>query len=223
MKSSIAITAALGLGLLAVPAVASATTGHTTGSSAHCNTDWYQNPDEGNLKPKQLRSGMLFDGPSLAHHKTAVTLATVPNTVAVVTAGQVVGTKPLLKLETSSPYSTVNKGTTGWWSSKITTGPGSQNQPVASPADLAGLAPYGQATTVVSFGVGYANDTGNKALVTAVYFGRRYSLACAPAWQPPAHHKPTPGPKPTHTAPDTTAPGEAPAPTPVHSDLPVTG
>ena len=218
----IAITAALGLAFLAVPAAASAHTGASTAHRATCNADWYQNPDETALKPKQLRDGMLFDGPSLAHHKTDVTLATAPPLVGLAAQVQA-GVAPPLKLETS-PYSTINKTTGGWWSSKIAaTGEGGQNHPVASLHDLVGLWQYTADTQIVSFGIGYANDTGNRALVTAVIFGRRYSLACAPVWQPPAHHRPAPRSKPTHIDPPAGTPGEAPVPTPVNSDLPVTG
>ena len=214
----------------AAPAAAYATTGHTAGSDgpATCNADWYVNPDEAALKPKQLPQGMLFDGPSLIHHKPAATytLKNVPANGAFA-AHVYAGARPLFKMETSNPYSTINKSATGkWWSSKIAASePGGQSNPVDSPADLIGKFTYTESTTVVSFGVGYGNDTGNKALVRVVKFGGQvYRLACRP------QHHPTPTPTPTDTgtpsptpSPTESTPGEAPAPTPVNSDLPVTG
>ena len=215
--------------MLAVPAVASAHTGtHTSGTASHtkCNADWYVNPDETALKPKQLPRGLLFDGPSLIHHKTSgYTLKNVP-TNGTFAAHVYAGARPLFKMETSNPYSTINKSATGkWWSSKIAASElGGQSNPVDSPADLIGKYTYTETTTVASFGVGYGNDTGNKALVTAIRFGSHfYSLACRPH-----HPKPTPTPSTSDTGtptptPSESTPGEAPAPTPVNSDLPVTG
>ena len=226
-KTLAAFLAAGTLTALAAPATAYAHT-HTAGSdSPKCNADWYVNPDETALKPKQLRSGLLFDGPSLIHHKSSgYTLKNVPLNGAFV-AHVYAGAMPLFKMETSSPYSTINKSATGkWWSSKIAASePGGQSNPVGSPAELIGKFTYTDATTVVSFGLGYGNDTGNKALVRVVKFGKQvYRLACRP------QHHPTPTPTPTDTgtpsptpSPTESTPGEAPAPTPVNSDLPVTG
>jgi hypothetical protein len=219
-----ALIAAGALTALGAPATAYAYTADD-GGSAKCNADWYVNPDETALQPKQLRGGLLFDGPSLIHHQTSgYTLKTVP-TDGNFAAHVYAGARPLFKMETSNPYSTVNKSATGkWWSSKIAASePGGQSNPVDSPADLIGKYTYTEATTVASFGLGYGNDTGNKALVTAVKFGSHvYRLACRP------HHQPTPTPTSTDTGtptptPTTSTPGEAPAPTPVNSDLPVTG
>lgn len=226
---AVAASAAIGTAALAVPIAASATTTHAT-HGTRCNADWYQNADETSLKPKQLRSGMLFDGPSLIHHApgAAYTLASVP-TDGAFSARLFTGVLPLFKLETTNPYSTVNKTSGGYWSSKIATGPGSQGDPVASPADLVGKGTYTDSTTILSFGVGYANDTGNKALVRSVTFGaHRYSLGCRPD-----HPKPTPtpsdsgsaspSPSSSPTSEPSTPPGEAPAPTPVPGNLGVTG
>jgi hypothetical protein len=226
MRKIIAISVTVGA-VMAVAPVAYAST-HTAGGggSAKCNADWYVNPDETALKPKQLPQGLLFDGPSLIHHKSsAYTLKNVPTNGAFA-AHVYAGARPLFKMETSNPYSTINKSATGkWWSSKIAASdPGGQSDPVDSPADLIGKFTYTEATTVASFGVGYGNDTGNKALVVAVSFGGHvYRLSCRPK------HHPTPTPTPTDTGTPTptpsasTSPGEAPAPTPVNSDLPVTG
>jgi hypothetical protein len=224
MRTLLAISVTVGAVMAAAP-VAYATT-HTDGAAdKKCNADWYQNPDEISLKPKQLPQGMLFDGPSLAHHVpgAAYTLATVP-TNGGINAKLLAGVLPLFEMETSTPYSTLNKTPAGkWWSSKIPSGAGSQGEPVDSPADLVGKGSYTGGTTIMSIGVGYANDTGNKALVTSVRFGSHlYWLGCKPD-----HPKPTPTPTDTGTptpTPSTSTPSsEAPAPTPVKSDLPVTG
>jgi hypothetical protein len=225
MRKILAISVTAGA-VMAVAPVAYANTHQTGGGSATCNRDWYVNPDEAALKPKQLRSGLLFDGPSLIHHKSpAYTLKNVPTSGAFA-ARVYAGARPLFKLETSVPYSTINKSATGtWWSSKIPASePGGQSNPVDSPADLIGKFTYTEATTIASFGVGYGNDTGNKALVASVSFGGQdYRLACRPH-----HHEPTPTPTTSDTGtptptPTTSTPGEAPVPTPVNSDLPVTG
>ena len=225
-KTLAAFLAAGTLTALAAPATAYAHT-HTSGGdgSAKCNADWYVNPDETALKPKQLRTGFLFDGPSLIHHQTSgYTLKNVP-TNGTFAAHVYAGSRPLFKVETSSPYSTINKSAEGkWWSSKIAASePGGQSNPVGSPADLIGKFTYTDSTTVVSFGLGYGNDTGNKALVAAVKFGGRvYGLACRPQHHPTQTPTPTGTPSPT-PSPTESTPGEAPAPTPVNSDLPVTG
>jgi hypothetical protein len=225
MRKILAISVTVGA-VMAVAPAAYANTHSTGGGSATCNKDWYQNPDEASLKPKQLPQGMLFDGPSLIHHApgAAYTLATVPANGGV-HAKLLTGVLPLFKMETTAPYSTVNKTPAGkWWSSKVASGAGSQSEPVDSPADLVGAGTYTSATTILSFGAGYANDAGNKALVTSVRFGRHlYWLGCKPG-----HSTPTPTPNTSDTGtptptPTTSTPGEAPAPTPVNSDLPVTG
>lgn len=190
------------------------TIGHQAGASAvqpshpaPCCThdDWYVNDDETDLKPEQTPFGMLFDGPSLIHHAlTPVTLADAPEDGAF--GGHLFhGSMPLFKLETHLPYSTINKTSGGYWSSKIATGPGSQAIPVAHIADLAPLAPYTDATVVYSFGVGYAHDTGNKALVSWVaYGGHKYDLGCPP---------PSPSTSPSASASPTSSPVGTPTPT----------
>jgi LPXTG-motif cell wall-anchored protein len=166
--------------------------------------DWYVNPNEEALLPEQLEDGLLFDGPSLVHHSTNHTLATVP-TDGTFDATVETGVAPPFKMETWDPYSTLNKTADGkWWTTKIATGDGSSSAPVDSPADLIGkswtddsdgtMQTYTDATTVFSFGVGYANDTGNKALVSSItYDGEKYDLTCWP-------------PEPTTTASATAAP-----------------
>jgi hypothetical protein len=218
-KLLVTMIAAGAITAVAPAAYASPQTSNTTGH-ATCNADWYVNPDESALKPKQLPPGLLFDGPSLIHHKTSgYTLKNVPANGGF-TAHVYAGAEPLFKMETSNPYSTINKSATGkWWSSKIAaSSPGGQSDPVDSPADLIGKYTYTETTTVTSFGVGYGNDTGNKALVTSVSFGGHvYQLACRP------HQSPTPTPTPSETP---TAPsgndGES-TPTGMPSGAPETG
>ena len=228
MRSLLAISVTVGAVMTVAP-VAYATT-HAAGTAdTKCNADWYQNPDEASLKPKQLPKGMLFDGASLAHHAPGAvyTLATVP-TNGDIHAKLLAGVPPLFKMETSTPYSTINKTSAGkWWSSKIASGAGSQSEPVDSPAELVSKGTYTDSTTILSIGVGYANDTGNKALVTGVRFGRHhYWLGCKsdrPTPTPTPSSSDTGTPTPSPTASETTPPSEAPVPTPVNSDLPVTG
>jgi len=220
MRRILAMAGVVAAAMLAIaPATyASAQTG-STGDHSTCNADWYVNPDETALKPKQLRRGMLFDGPSLIHHKPAAayTLTHVPNSG--FQAHLFKGVLPLFKLETTAPYSTINKTADGkWWSSKIASGEGSQGQPASSPADLVGKWNYTAATTILSFGVGYANDAGNTALVTSVSFdGHVYSLGCRP-------HKPSHSPTPTpSTTPTSPSGGGGSTPTTVPSGAPQTG
>lgn len=160
---------------------------------SNCLTGWYVNPDENgdgdpagddtDLRPTQQVDGLLFDGPSLMHHATSYTLESVPTDGSFV-ANVSVGVAPLFKMETLNQYSTINKTADGkYWSSKITaTDPGGQNNPVATPADLIGLwSGYTTSTQVFSFGVGYANDAGNTALVSSITFaGTTYDLTCEP-------------------------------------------
>jgi LPXTG-motif cell wall-anchored protein len=167
--------------------------------TSDCLTGWYVNWDEGgdvpdtpsktepDLRPEQTEDGLLFDGPSIVHHQTSYSLATLPTDgtfVADVTAG----VPPLFKVETLNPYSTLNKTADGkWWSSRIAaSNPGGQSNPVNTPADFLGKATthpdvYDAETTVFSFGVGYANDTGNSATVSSITFaGTTYDLTCKP-------------------------------------------
>jgi hypothetical protein len=149
-----------------------------------CNSGWYVNGDEVALLPEQKPGGFLFDGPSLVHRALAVpvSLATAPLNGAF-TATVEVGVAPLFKMETTAPYSTINKTGAGkYWSSKIASGAGSQSAPVDTLAALGALAPYTADSKVYSFGVGYANDTGNRALVKTITFGgSTFDLACVPA------------------------------------------
>jgi hypothetical protein len=167
------------------------------------------NQDEVSLLPLQTPAGFVFDGPSLVHHQADV-LLTALNGVDF-EAEVMLGVAPLFKVETS-PYSTLNYvGGGKWWSSRIAPGDeGGQDHPV-TPAVMATLpiidkswddaTSYDPDTRVISFGVGYANDTGNKALVSSITFlGQTYDLTCTPATSPPAS---TP---PVTTAPPTTAP-----------------
>jgi LPXTG-motif cell wall-anchored protein len=190
----------LGLTLALTGLVVALAPAHATTLPAACNTGWYVNPDETALKPVQQQTGFLFDGPSLIHHATTGALshaATDGSFVATVRTG----VAPLFKFETSKPYSTINKTSAGlYWSSKIASGDGSQAAPV-SLTKLATLAPYTAETVLISFGVGYANDTGNSALVVSVtYAGHVYLLGCKPSVPPTT----------TTTAPPTTTKTTAP-------------
>jgi hypothetical protein len=158
--------------------VALATVAGTPANAASCSTNtqagWYVNPDETALQPTWTPAGLLLDGPSLIHHAVtgAVLLADLKPGAFTDTGLQ--GVRPLLKYETAAPYSTVNQVTSGvdsFWSSKLAvTADGGQDHPEPI-AVLAGLAPYTPTTTVATFGVGYATDSGNKDTVTAVTFG----------------------------------------------------
>jgi LPXTG-motif cell wall-anchored protein len=203
------VAATIGLtGLVATSTAAQATT------APPCNASWYVNPDETALKPVQEKTGFLFNGPSLIHHATSGLLsnaATDGSFVATVKTG----VAPLFKFETSKPYSTINKTSAGlYWSSKIASGEGSQALPVTL-AKLATLAPYTAETVLISFGVGYANDTGNTALVVSLtYGGQVYLFSCKPpVTTPPA----TTTTKPPVT---TTKPSTTPPPTTTKSTVP---
>ena len=153
-----------------------------------CSTGWYVNDDEASLMPDQTEDGLVFDGPSLIHHATDYSLGSAPNNGSF-TSKNVTGVKPLFKMETSAPYSTVNKTSDGkFWSSKVPAGTdGAQDNPVSSLADLVGKWNYTSSTRVSTFGVGYANDTGNKATVTSITFGSKtYDMTCKPKPTPTA-------------------------------------
>jgi LPXTG-motif cell wall-anchored protein len=192
--------------LTSITAAGAATNEDPIPVESACLQGWYVNPDEVPLLPEQLEDGLLFNGPSLVHRSTSHTLATVP-TDGTFDATVETGVAPLFKMETMSPYSTLNKTAAGkWWTTEIVTGDGSSSAPVDSPTEFIGKWTYTDATTVFSFGVGYANDTGNKALVSSItYGGEKYDLTCRPS-------------EPTTTASATAAPvSEAVA------TLPVTG
>jgi hypothetical protein len=224
---------ALGLGFLIAliyghPASATGQSSHQPAPCCTTAPEWYVNGDETALKPTQQLYGLLFDGPSLIHHAVVpeVALKDAPTDGAF--GGHLFhGSMPLFKMETHNPYSTVNKTVGGYWSSKIATGPGSQASPVATLADLAALAPYGDTTTVYSFGVGYANDHGNAMLVSWISFGgHKYELKCPKPSPSPSASSPspsviptTPG-SPTPTQPEPTTPGATLPPT---TDAPTPG
>jgi len=169
---------AFGVTLTLTGAATAATAPKTT---LDCLPGWYVNPDETNLLPVQQPDGLLFDGPSLIHHAASGKLTAAAGDGTFTVDGGPVGALPLFKFETSAPYSTINKTVDGlYWSSKIPTGVGSQSSPTTL-ATLAGTAPYTSDTTLLSFGVGYANDKGNKVVVTSVIYDKHtYSFACAP-------------------------------------------
>lgn len=176
-----------------------------------CTTapEWYVNDDETALKPTQQPLGLLFDGPSLIHHAVApVALASAPTDGAF--GGHLFhGSMPLFKMETHLPYSTINKMAGGYWSSKIVSGAGSQSMPLATLAEFVGKATsnggYTEATVIYSFGVGYANDTGNKALVSWVsYGGHKYDLKCPKPSPSPSLSSASPTPSPSVASPTPT-------------------
>jgi hypothetical protein len=169
---------AFGVTLTLTGAATAATAPKTT---LDCLPGWYVNPDETNLLPVQQPDGLLFDGPSLIHHAASGKLTAAAGDGTFTVDGGPVGALPLFKFETSAPYSTINKTVDGlYWSSKIPTGVGSQSSPTTL-ATLAGTAPYTSDTTLLSFGVGYANDKGSKVVVTVlIYNEHKYSFACVP-------------------------------------------
>jgi len=236
------------VGALAMSGPAQATEiGYSPTGSANCPnaSGWYVNVDENgdgqptadtvDLRPEQKPAGFLFNGPSIIHHHTAsptgIKLADVE--AGSFTAALKVGALPLFKMETANPYSTVNVTAGGkFWSSKIGAADvGGQSNPVDTAGDLVGLWNYTAATVVGTFGVGYAKDTGNSALVKSVTFdGKIYPLACYPP-SPSPSASPTPSSSPSPSASATaTQPGPtAPAPLPTGGagisgpSLPVTG
>jgi LPXTG-motif cell wall-anchored protein len=132
------------------------TPAQATTSVSTCSPGWYVNPDETGALAEAATDGSF-------------------------TAQVATGVAPLFKFETSKPYSTINKTSAGlYWSSKIVSGVGSQADPTTL-AKLATLSPYTAETVLVSFGVGYANDTGNTATVTSVTYAKvTYSFVCTP-------------------------------------------
>lgn len=171
-------------GGIAVMGVLASSPAQATGDKKHtptCGipTGWFVNGDEQALKPKQTWEGLLFEGPSIIHHAVSPVISLKDGyDGGFMTSGHVQGVKPLFKLETTAPYSTVNKVGDKWWSSKIPSGDGSQSHPV-SLSVLATKAPYTASTKITTFGVGYANDTGNKAIVTLIWYGKsKHDMKC---------------------------------------------
>jgi hypothetical protein len=209
-------------GLSASPAAAT-TAPHPLESD--CHQGWYVNPDEEHLLPEQTEAGFLFDGPSLIHRAiTQVKLADAKG--ASLTADVATGVAPLFKFETLNPYSTINVRADGKvWSSKIASGPGSQDDPLNSVTLFPGIAPYTNETVIYSIGAGYANDTGNKATVTSITYGpTTYDLSCeieeSPSPSPSASASGSPSPSASTSSPAGTA---APSTSLPASELPLTG
>jgi LPXTG-motif cell wall-anchored protein len=207
MKKLIVALAGGLLAALALSAPAPAATTTNIPVESKCNKGWYVNPDEAALLPVQVATGFLFDGPSIVHRATNHTLANTP-TDGSFSATVHQGVKPLFKMETTNPYSTINKTADGkYWSSKIASGLGSQSTPVNTPGDLVGKWNYTAATKTYSFGVGYANDTGNKATVGSIKFaGLTYPLTCRWQFPQPTKTAVTIKPNPTVTATATASP-----------------
>jgi hypothetical protein len=201
MRKTIALLFAATVAILMPAPPASAATTDNIPVQSDCLKDaWYVNHEESNLLPTQQQDGLLFDGPSIVHHAAEIMLLDLlPGTFV---ADVKEGVAPVFKVETS-PYSTLNYvGDGKWWSSRIATDDqGGQGSPVT--AEVMATLPiidkswdeatsYSEQTKVVSFGVGYANDTGNKALVKSISFaGHDYDLSCQP--------EPSPSPTPSVT------------------------
>jgi LPXTG-motif cell wall-anchored protein len=218
--------------LPAAPALAATDDIHPVTSLCAPLRVFYGNPDEGKLIDdpdsangvKSTQFGFVFTGASLVHRTMAPTALTALPSTATVTQVVVTGNPALFKLESSIPgtagtYSTINLNTYGpndgkWWSSKIVTGPGSQDSPVATPGDLIGLwSGFTADTRVFSWGFGYANDAGNQTTVKSVtWMGVKTSLACV---VPASPLPPKPG--------GPVKPGKKPSMTPVAKTLPQTG
>jgi hypothetical protein len=223
LKALVALAAGTGLvvGLalagLAGPALATDGNGtvkpvYSTCAAAPEIKKWYGHDDESTLfeNVSSIEKGLRFNGASLAHHALPATkLADLPKHAEVTTVN-VTGAKPLFKIRTDAPFSTLNEGELGWWSSKILeTEPGGQNLPLAGPEDFIGkfltktAAPddvYTADTVGVDIQLGYATDTGNAATVTKlVYAGDTHTFACPKPVPHPAGSatgKPKPKPKP---------------------------
>lgn len=222
MKKTLIGAAAVALGLtgaaLAFTAPAQAAGGPVVST---CNTGWYANPDE--TAPAQVEGGFLFDGPVQVHRATSLDLADVRAGTFV--ANRVIGAKPLFKLETTNPYTTINVTPEGkfWASAMLPENTGGQNKPVDKVADLVGLdtkpgkPKLTSDTKVTTFGVGYGNDTGNKALVTSITFhGTTYDLSCKPASESPSpspsqSQSQSPSPSPSQSQSQSQSPSASPS------------
>lgn len=208
--------AALALGAgVALAAPASATEDNAVGCPGV--TGWFVNPDETgsetkpDLRPEMTEAGAVMDGPGLIKRTLPPTsLADLKKATIETTA--LTGSLPLVKYEASVPgvagtYSTINLRPDGKvWSSKIASGPGSQDSPVDTFADLIGKsAHYTVDTRAFTVGAGYAYDTGNKVtIVSLTYDGTKHSLKCVPVTPSSPAATPTGGvvnPTPTATAP----------------------
>jgi LPXTG-motif cell wall-anchored protein len=244
VKRFLAATAIAIAAALAVPAAAQANVPITSDcvSGAYVsddeNGDGQPPSDTVDLRPTQTAEGFLFDGPSIVHFAvTPMALADVP-TGHLTTVGDVTGSAPLFKMETSnggSPvngYSTINvTGSGSVWSSKIPASSlGGQSNPVEHVSELAGKwSGYTADTKVTTIGAGYANDPGNKATVSAIAWnGKTYDLTCQPGGDEssPATPKPssaTPKPSTSSSHPAGAIATTTPASGGAAAGLPVTG
>lgn len=206
-----------------------------------CDGGWYVNADEAALLPQKQPTGFLFDGPSLVHHHTYFKLSQAPGDGSFV-ADVLVGVAPLFKLETANVdgsaggYSTINKTAAGkYWSSKIAAGdPGGISNPVDTLADLIDKPwtktpdpndKYIGDLIVYSFGVGYANDAGNSALVKSVkWAGVTYNLGCSASPSPSPSVSPSVSVSPSPSVKLSRRPSATKVATVTNSDqLPTTG
>jgi hypothetical protein len=165
---------------------------------------WYGNPDEQDDLPDPTEAGLKFEGKDLIHHKTSLALTDV-KAGSFVAEGDAL--KVVLKYETDSPYTTIVQTPEGkFWSSHISSGKGSQDQPVDMPHDLVGIPQRGASggltedTRVVSFGPGYWTETGSTVVSSVKFHGETFDLTCKPAaTTPPTSKPPTKKPSPSHS------------------------
>jgi hypothetical protein len=151
---------------------------------------WYVNPDEGDLLPTAQADGFLFEGKDLVHHQVSTPLA-----LADVHGGTFVASMPgkvVFKMETTNPYSTIVQNVDGkFWSSRLALdAPGGQNNPVSTVTDMIGSATktgnpkYTDDTKIVTFGVGYWDESGSTVVHSMKFHGVNYDLTCAPPSKP---------------------------------------
>jgi hypothetical protein len=181
--------------VLSVPIAAHATEDGPSYASCANLAGWGVPDDEQAGKPKSTVDGLEFGNASNIHHATSLDLADVkPGSFD--TVGAVTGSKPLFKVWTTNPFTTFNlvyvDGKPMWWATAMTyEQDGGQGHPLAS-LDLfvgkdvkPGKPKLTGDTKAVEFGVGYGNDTGNKAVVSSITFhGKTYDLTCEPKPEP---------------------------------------
>ncbi|HZE29891.1 MAG TPA: hypothetical protein VE198_00460 [Actinoallomurus sp.] len=228
MKSSIALTAGLGLALLAVPAAASAhTAAAKCGATMH---DHVAKADSGHGTPAEWADLSLTrtttitcDGPGkytvlLLDYGTLETRpgGGTPNgaggTIAHRVPGKVTGIYNLDVTGTLAVH--VHRDTSASSTAYVA-------QLFTSGATVTGGAYEWNYGTGCEHWTDSSENNDGQGAGAGNITGKACRTRLAPwpkhSWTP--SHSPTPSPSPA----DTTAPGEAPAPTPVNSDLPVTG
>lgn len=159
----------------------------TTGAQGACRTGWYVNPDETADSPEQVPQGFRFEGKDLIHHATTpIDLPDIKSHTGSFEA--TVAGKVVFKMETSNPYSTIIQNADGkFWSTAMTYDQeGGQGHPVENVSDLIGKptkpgkAQFGEASKVVTFGVGYWVEEGSTIVTSITFHGTKYELSCTP-------------------------------------------